>query len=518
MNMVHHRWCNRVTVTCSISTLPSPIAVIEDQQRYFLKVNLRDARVRFQVGLANGDSGGYERLSGIASRYAGQGYAEWAVINGDYFAGACPQAVNCAQGLTYLDGQRHDNWERYGATWQQRANLGVDLWNNPQIAIGDAQPERNSVVAGGPWIVTDGGPPTCEARYLDGWTTFSTGEVFVGDQRFYCTTRRPLTLVGYSADRQHLFMGVSNGGMSVLELAQWLKDQGASDVLKLDGGGSSGIIHNGALKRGATDRPLVNALAVVVDPRPPHLVPALTPAAGTVDAMAATRAATDRPVADLAVSRTWIWGPAPLGAPLLEPYLRAAAAGSETANGYRWGQYSDKGRMEVTDRGSDPEGDPGGTWQVTGGLLVRELVTGQWQVGDDAFESHAPATVNVVGDADDPIAPTYATFAGLLTAPAVADGAPITQRVYRSGMVVKDSSLGSRRQASGRLAILGVHERNRARRCWWSHNQRAALREPVRCHRATDHGSLLDICEGRWPVQGRAGAVLRAPLPDLHAN
>ena len=422
------------------STLPSPIEVLDDKDRYFLKVNLRDSRVRFQVGLANGDAGGYERLSGMADRYAGQGYAEWAVINGDYFAGDCPTTENCAQGLTYIDGQRRDNWERYGATWQQRANLGVDIWNNTQIAIGDAQPERHSVVAGGPWVVTNGGPPTCEARYIDGWTTFSTGEVFIGDQRFYCTTRRPLTMVGYSADRQHLFMGVSAGGMNVLELAQWLKDRGASDVLKLDGGGSSGIIHNGALTKGAIDRPLVNSLAVMVDPAPPHLLPALTPAAGIVEAMAATQAYTDRPVADLQVSRTWVWGPTPITPPLLEPYLGAVAPGNETANGYRWVQYYDKGRMEVT----DPGGDPGASWHVTGGLLVREMVSGRLQVADDGFEPRSPAPINVVGDADDPVGPTYETFAGLLGAPAAADGASITQRVYRSGRVAKDPSLASR--------------------------------------------------------------------------
>ena len=35
---------------------------MQDESNYFLKVNLRDPRVRFQVGLANGDTGGYERL------------------------------------------------------------------------------------------------------------------------------------------------------------------------------------------------------------------------------------------------------------------------------------------------------------------------------------------------------------------------------------------------------------------------------------------------------------------------
>ncbi len=413
--------------------LPSPIEVMQDESNYFLKVNLHDARVRFQVGLANGDAGGYERLSGMASRYDGQGYPEWAVINGDYFAGDCILNVNCAQGMTYINGQRRDNWERYGATWQQRANLGLDVWNNTQIAIGDAQPERHSVVAGGPWVVTNGGPPTCEARYIDGWTHFSTGEVFFGDQRFYCTTRRALTMIGYSADRQHLFMGVSAGGMNVLELAQWLKDRGASDVMKLDGGGSSGIIHNGALKKGATDRPLVNSLAVLVDPAP-RALPATAPTAGIVDAMAATHAYTDQPVAELGLSRTWVWGPEPLGAPLLEPYVGSTASGDETANGYRWVQYYDKGRMEVTEAG----GNTGADWQVAGGLLVREMVTGQMQVADDGFELRSPAVVNVVGDADDPVGPTYATFAGLLSAPAAADGATITQRVYRSGRVAKD--------------------------------------------------------------------------------
>lgn len=68
--------------------------------------------------------------------------------------------------------------------------------------------------------------------------------------------------------------------------------------------------------------------------------------------------------------------------------------------------------MEV----NDPAADPESIWYVTNGLLVREMITGQVQVGDDAFEPREPSALNVAGDLDDPNGPTYATFNSFLTA------------------------------------------------------------------------------------------------------
>jgi hypothetical protein len=100
-------------------------------------------------------------------------------------------------------------------------------------------------------------------------------------------------------------------------------------------------------------------------------------------------------------------------------------------------QYYDKARMEITQPGAVDDG----VWYVTNGLLVVELVTGSMQVGDREFHDRAPAQVNVAGDADDPLGPTYATFSLLLDAPPAADGALLTQRVSRSGIVSDDPAL-----------------------------------------------------------------------------
>lgn len=64
----------------------SPVEVLSGDNNYFLKINLRDSRVRLRVALANNDSGGLQSLSGIKNRFEGQGYAEWAIVNGDLFS------------------------------------------------------------------------------------------------------------------------------------------------------------------------------------------------------------------------------------------------------------------------------------------------------------------------------------------------------------------------------------------------------------------------------------------------
>jgi hypothetical protein len=89
--------------------------------------------------------------------------------------------------------------------------------------------------------------------------------------------------------------------------------------------------------------------------------------------------------------------------------------------------------MEIT----NPTADPSSPSYVTNGLLVIELMTGRVQTGNDPtqFEQRDPATINAVGDGDDPAAPTYATLARLRDLPARAVGAPVKEVVDRSGTV-----------------------------------------------------------------------------------
>lgn len=129
----------------------------------------------------------------------------------------------------------------------------------------------------------------------------------------------------------------------------------------------------------------------------------------------------DRAVAAGAAQRTWIWGPEAFNT-LQENYDNAPG-------GQRAVRYYDKSRMEVT----TPFGDQGSRWYVTNGLLARELITGELQVGDARFIERNPANVPVAGDSDDPNSPTYATLRGVLNAGALAPGTEIRTTIDRQG-------------------------------------------------------------------------------------
>ncbi len=150
------------------------------------------------------------------------------------------------------------------------------------------------------------------------------------------------------------------------------------------------------------------SVTATVEPSPspttepsPSATETLPPPQGDVSAFERTWKRTDDPVQGGRVSRTWMWGPA-FGEIMVEPY--------DESGGYRTVLYHEKSRMEIT----NPSGDPSSIWYVTNGLIAKELVTGQLQLGDSRFEERGPASINVAGDADDPDGPTYASFQSLL--------------------------------------------------------------------------------------------------------
>ncbi len=138
-----------------------------------------------------------------------------------------------------------------------------------------------------------------------------------------------------------------------------------------------------------------------------------------------TWARSDKPVADLQVSRTWMWGPDANTSGMFEEY-------AEGHNNGRFVQYYDKSRMEITTDGSIPFDS---VWYVTNGLLVNELMTGQLQLGDDTFEPQIPASINVAGDPEGSTGPTYAALAGLRDADPHPTGEMIDAFVDRFGNV-----------------------------------------------------------------------------------
>jgi Tol biopolymer transport system component len=151
---------------------------------------------------------------------------------------------------------------------------------------------------------------------------------------------------------------------------------------------------------------------------------AADPSTGFADpAFAAVWQRTDKPVADGTASRTWLWGEKPLTT-VREPY-------KEAPGGTRLVQYFDKSRMELT----NPNADHNSKWYVTNGLLVREMVSGQVQVGDNSFEPLVPAQVPLAGDplSGNPDAPTYASLHNLTGASPNRTGQTVDKLLLKDG-------------------------------------------------------------------------------------
>jgi len=173
---------------------------------------------------------------------------------------------------------------------------------------------------------------------------------------------------------------------------------------------------------------------------------------------------TDKPVVDDTAQRTWMWGPQANSKVIPEDY-------AEAPGGSRDVQYFDKSRMEDNAyRGTDP-------WDVTNGLLVVELVSGQMQIGDAQFEPRTPATIGVAGDPGDTTGPTYAAMANVMYAPPYADGQVITLRIDRDGMISDDPALSGHGVTAAHLVELEGLDHQVASPFWTFMNSDALIDE-----------------------------------------
>ena len=97
----------------------------------------------------------------------------------------------------------------------------------------------------------------------------------------FAETRHPRTAFGFNDERAFLVTvdGRQPGysvGMSLVELAELMLDLGAADAINLDGGGSTTMWAEGAIKNRPSDgspRPLANALVVYQIVHVPHVAP-----------------------------------------------------------------------------------------------------------------------------------------------------------------------------------------------------------------------------------------------------
>ncbi len=142
--------------------------------------------------------------------------------------------------------------------------------------------------------------------------------------------------------------------------------------------------------------------------------------------------AQDRQVGTPGVERFYTWGPAVGGGAeniKSENYV-------ESPNGQRPVQYFDKARMEIN--------QPFSGGNVTTGLLVRDLVTGQRQDGDNTFASLPPSQTQVAGDdvSVNGNAPVYASFRNYITfgtpdnnSKPSANGVVVNQIINKAGQI-----------------------------------------------------------------------------------
>jgi hypothetical protein len=125
-------------------------------------------------------------------------------------------------------------------------------------------------------------------------------------------------------------------------------------------------------------------------------------------------ARTDDMVYDGLVNQTWVWGPKALDYVYKDKYR------FDTSDKYfeRAFRHYDKGRMEI-----DPRQPVGNKWYIRSSALVKELVMGRVQTGEEQeygppgyYNRAFPAEIPVVGD---PVVnndtPTYATFTDYAT-------------------------------------------------------------------------------------------------------
>ena len=125
------------------------------------------------------------------------------------------------------------------------------------------------------------------------------------------------------------------------------------------------------------------------------------------------------------------WGPLALAsAGVNESYTYAGICGvvapcfpETTAS--RLVQYFDKGRMEYNP-------NVPGQRPVTSGLLVREMISGNMQTGDDRFEKRQPAMIAIAGDPDNTF-PKYSDLTNANIPPVLAAGAPVQAQLNPDG-------------------------------------------------------------------------------------
>ncbi|MBN9388024.1 MAG: hypothetical protein J0I20_08245 [Chloroflexi bacterium] len=243
---------------------------------------------------------------------------------------------------------------------------------------------------------------------LDGWpksTTYS-GTAYFDD--FYAEDSLPLEMYRFAKNGQNVDVVWADGASGTVNIPT---ASGSAKVYSRDGQQSTVNAQNGMLSIQVSDAP-----TYIEHQAPPKAAP---PAPTNNNGSCASSGAPnlrasfqptwdkfDSAITSGLTKRSWMWGPTNYRY-VQEPY-------DEAPGGCRTVLYWDKSRMEIT----NPNDNPTDKYYVTNGLLARELVSGQIQVGNNHVvpASQGPAQIPAAGDSgNNPNTPTYAAFARVTT-------------------------------------------------------------------------------------------------------
>jgi hypothetical protein len=233
---------------------------------HVLIVDLKNPRVRVQTVMANDVLDVWppdEQREGVvdmAKRYRDDGVV--IAVNGDYFgAGRGPE------GPTVVQGQRLDTAATIAANPSEYRRSTLTLSRSGKAAVTHFNPidlldpaiYRDlafNAVSGGPVILLNGQPLPEELSCL------------IDNIPVNACRRDRQTAAGVDEQGTTLYLVVSTQ-RSTHGLAELLRDYGAFNALKLDGGGSSQLWYRGRTLV-TSDRDVANALLVFAEDRPRH--------------------------------------------------------------------------------------------------------------------------------------------------------------------------------------------------------------------------------------------------------
>ena len=226
---------------------------------FFLIVDLKTPGVRLHPVLGKDYYGGYETVSSMAKRYGAL-----AAINGDYFGwGHGPEGLNLALGApTYL------GWGRSAVNLSSQHEVNIDLAESLYNGWRAGTIDLFNCLGGGPIFMRN-------KQVIWNYTaTTINGEDFATGGAW--SSRQPWTAIGISSDGNQLVLAVVDGrqpalsrGVTPYEMGGLLVEMGASDAIKMDGGGSSEMVVNNQVLNSPSDgneRLVANALLVFYEP------------------------------------------------------------------------------------------------------------------------------------------------------------------------------------------------------------------------------------------------------------